>query len=232
SIGDVKGKAATLHNMADVIAQQGDIDRALTLWNDSLDIKERIGDVQGKAATLANLAYWAGERGDRAEQLTLNLQAAEALGRTRAYSDLLTVLTNLGFTAEVNPTAYFAQAIWLMLRIQPPLSDAISVLNALYQRIEKGDPLEALLGATAFYFCRTRGENHPDIEQLSNASLNMLAGAATEQGTKIETMEALTNWMQAQQLNDPEQFLPKLNTQLETLIGDTWAFDPAPLQEK
>ncbi|MEO0807454.1 MAG: CHAT domain-containing protein, partial [Cyanobacteria bacterium J06643_4] len=33
---DLKEKAATLSNMASVIAQQGDIERALTLWNDSL----------------------------------------------------------------------------------------------------------------------------------------------------------------------------------------------------
>ena len=162
---------------------------------------ERIGDVKGKAATLAYLAYLVGEAGDRTQQLTLNLQAAEALNQARAYSDLLTVLSNLGIAAAENSTAYFAQAIWLMLRVQPPLSDAISVLNALCQRIKKGAPLEALLGATAFYFCQTRGEKPPDTEQLSNASLNMLAGTAIEQGTKIETIEDLTTWMQAQQLN-------------------------------
>ena len=227
SLGD---KSATLNNMALVIAQQGDIERALQLWEASLDIHERINDVQGKAATLNNMAYVFGEQGDRAQQLTLNLQAAAAFSQARAYGDLFTVLCNLGVAAEENSTAYLAQAIWLMLRIQAPLTDAITLLNVLYQRIEKGDPLEALLGTTAFFLCQSRGENHPNIEQLQNQSLNILAGAATEQGASIESMEDLQSWMQNQQLTDSSIFLPQLNGHLATLIGDTWAFDPAPLQ--
>ncbi|MCU0568217.1 MAG: tetratricopeptide repeat protein [Oculatellaceae cyanobacterium Prado106] len=70
---DLTRKAAILNTMALVIAQQGDIDRALELWQQSLEIQERIGDVKGKAATLANVAYWAGERGDRTQQLELKL---------------------------------------------------------------------------------------------------------------------------------------------------------------
>ena len=231
-IGDIKGKAATLNRMAFVVAQQGDIERALSLWQESLDSQERIGDVQGKAATLANLAYWAGEQGDRSQQLTLNLQAAAALSQARAYSDLLTVLSNLGFTAEENPISYLAQAIWLMLRIQPPLAKAVNLLNALYQRIDKGDSLEALLGTMAYFLCAQRGEGHPGIEKLQKTSLKILLGAATEQGVDVENMEDLQPWMQAQQLTDPALFLPKLNARLEKLIGDTWAFDPMPLQSK
>jgi hypothetical protein len=39
-------------------------------------------------------------------------------------------------------------------------------------------------------------------------------------------METLTNWMQQQQLNDPQMFLPKLNQQLAAMIGNNWLFDP------
>jgi tetratricopeptide (TPR) repeat protein len=226
---DFGDKAATLNNMAGVIAQQGDIERALQLWQESLDIKERIGDVKGKAATLANLAYWAGETGDRTKQLNLNLQATEALGQARAYSDLLTVLGNLGLSSEDSGLAYLAQAIWLLLRIQAPLPDSIHLLNALYQRIPKGDPLEALLGTTALFFCQTRGENHPQLQPLQKTSFNILIGAATEQGIDPNDEASLQNWITAQQLNDPALFLPQLNAQLETLIGETWAFDRTPL---
>ena len=218
--------------MARVIAQQGDIERALQLWQASLDLYERINDVQGKAATLANMAYVAGKQGDRTQQLTLNLQAAEALGKARAYGDLLTVLSNLGVTAEETSTAYLAQAIWLMLRIQAPLTDAVNILGALYQRMDKGNSLKALLGTTALFLCQSRGENHPNLKQLQQTSLNILAGAATEQGASIESMEDLQSWMQNQQLTDPSIFLPKLNGHLATLIGDTWAFDPAPIQRE
>jgi tetratricopeptide (TPR) repeat protein len=39
-------KAATLNNMALVFAQQGDIARAIALWEQSLEIFEQIGDVK------------------------------------------------------------------------------------------------------------------------------------------------------------------------------------------
>ncbi|MGB3293449.1 MAG: tetratricopeptide repeat protein [Phormidesmis sp.] len=228
-IGDVRGKATTLSNMAGVIAQQGGIKRAFQLWQDSLGILRRIGDVKGKAATLSNLAYWAGKTGDTAKQLELNLQAAVALGEVRAYGDLLTVLGNLGATDEGSGQPYLAQAIWLTLRIQAPFTDAITLLNALYQRIPKGDSLEALLGTTALFFCQTRGDNHPQQQQLQELSLKILIGAATEQGIDPNDEAALQTWMTTQRLNDPAAFLPQLSTQLETLIGETWAFDPTPL---
>jgi len=54
----------TLHEMAGVMAQRGDIEGALGLWRDSLALKEQIGDVGGKAATLNNMAGVMARRGD------------------------------------------------------------------------------------------------------------------------------------------------------------------------
>ena len=51
-IGDLKGKAASLHQMAQVYLTRGDLDRALALYQESLQLKEQIGDLQGKAASL------------------------------------------------------------------------------------------------------------------------------------------------------------------------------------
>ncbi|MEM8505958.1 MAG: CHAT domain-containing protein, partial [Cyanobacteria bacterium P01_D01_bin.1] len=80
---DLKEKSATLHNMAGVIAQQGDIERALSLWQESLEIKERIGDVQGKAATLNNMAGVIAQQGDIERALSLwqeSLEIKERIG--------------------------------------------------------------------------------------------------------------------------------------------------------
>ncbi len=117
-------------------------------------------------------ADWVGETGDRTQQQDLNLQAA-SVGEVRAYRDLLIVLSNLGFTNEDSGQTYLAQAIWLILRIQAPLTKTIDILSAFYQSIPKADPLEALLGATALYYCNTRGEGHPQLQQLQEKSLNI-----------------------------------------------------------
>ncbi|MBN3943374.1 tetratricopeptide repeat protein [Nostoc sp. NMS9] len=222
-IGDVKGKAATLGNIAQVIADQGDIARAIALWEQDLEISEQIGDVKGKAATLNNMASLAGKTGDKVRQLELNLQAVSALTQVRAYSDLVTVLSNLGVADESNGLVYLAQAIWLTLRIQTSLAQTIQLIRVFYNRIPQGDELEALLGATAIFFCNDRGEGHPQLEEFQGHSLTMISGAAGRQG--IETQEAFNTWFVQQRLNEPEYFLSRLNQRLEEIVGDGWLFD-------
>jgi tetratricopeptide (TPR) repeat protein len=222
-IGDVQGKATTLNNMAGVIANQGDVPRAIALWEQSLAIKEQIGDVQGKAITLNNMASVAGKTGDRARQLDLNLQAAAALAQSRAYLDLVTVLGNLGVADETNSLVYLAQALWLSLRIQAPLPDTIYIIRALFNGVPQGDELEALLSATALFFCNQRGEGHPQLAELQQLSIKLRSIAASNQG--VETSEAFPTWVVQQRLNEPEYFLPRLNQRLEGLVGDRWLFD-------
>ncbi len=51
-LGDLQGKSATLHNMANVWVTRGQLDKAMALYAQSLEIKEQLGDLQGKSATL------------------------------------------------------------------------------------------------------------------------------------------------------------------------------------
>ena len=58
-IGNAQGKAATLHNLASLKANQGDVEGAIALFNQSLEIEDRIGDVQGRAMTLQWIGWLA-----------------------------------------------------------------------------------------------------------------------------------------------------------------------------
>lgn len=200
--------------------------RALDLWNQALEISERIGDVQGQASIHSNMACGAGKMGNPNRQLELNLRAAHAFGQVQAYRDLFTILNNLGRTAVDNPLGYQAQALWLSLRIQVPLEREIQVIDALFQRVPQDDALESLLAARAKFLCvcAQRGQGHPQLEQLLELTNKLLLMAAGAQG--ITTQETLKTWFTEQQLNDPEIFLPRLNDRLEALIADDWAFDP------
>ncbi|MEH2147438.1 tetratricopeptide repeat protein [Nostoc sp.] len=51
-MGNLQGKAATLYCLGRIYANKGDVEQALALYNQSLEINERIGYIQGKAATL------------------------------------------------------------------------------------------------------------------------------------------------------------------------------------
>jgi tetratricopeptide (TPR) repeat protein len=222
---DLQEKASTLNNIALVFAHQGDIARAIALWEQDLEISEQIGDVKGKAATLNNMAQVFAHQGDIPKAIALYGQVATTLGQIRAYGDLVTVLSNLGLTDESNGLVYLAQAMWLTLRIQAPLVSTINRIRVLYNRVPEGDELEAVLGATAMFFCNYRGEGHPQLEELQESSWKMIAGAAGRQG--IETQEAFDIWYVQQRLNDSEYFLPRLNQRLEEIVGDGWVFDPS-----
>ena len=229
-IGDVQSKAATMHTMAGVIAQQGEIERALQLWQQSLEIEESIGNVHGKAATLAEMARAAGEAGDHARRDQLNVLAARALGTVRAYLDLITVLNNLGASAQQQREIFAAQAAWLVLRVQAPMDKSFLVLRRLLNLVAQGDPLEALLGAAAMILIATRGENHPQQDKLREEAAKLLSIAAGNAG--IESPEALQQWFTENRLSESAHVFPRLLALLEQRIADGWLFDPAPLRER
>jgi tetratricopeptide (TPR) repeat protein len=56
--------------MAVIYVQQGQVDQAITLYQQSVDIEESIGNVQGKAATLAMLGNLLARQGDRPTAIT------------------------------------------------------------------------------------------------------------------------------------------------------------------
>ena len=66
-------------------------------------------------------------------------------------------------------------------------------------------------------------EGHPQSEELGRASMGMLAVCADARGIKPEDF---TDWMKAEQLDDPNVFLPALEAALIDLVPeDQWAFD-------
>ncbi len=168
-IGDVAGKAATLHEMAWVIAQQGDIGRALTLWQESLDLSEQTGFVRFKAATLCEIALVVAQQGDigraltlRQESLDLVEQIGDAHQRAMMLDTIARVAESLGDRKQAR-TLYLQSArelvsirAWQELEI--PLGnlgaldeeDTTAFLGqALWLALHVQVPLETLLGLTS-----------------------------------------------------------------------------------
>ncbi len=83
-IGDVQGKAATLHQLAIIYAKRGDVDEAIALFNQSLELTERIGNVQGKAMTLWCLGYLAQQQGEYTKAIEYLQPALEILQRLKS----------------------------------------------------------------------------------------------------------------------------------------------------
>lgn len=64
-------KSATMHSLAGLEAQQGKVARAIELWQQFLEVKERIGDLHRKASTLHEMAGMIAQQGDSARALQL-----------------------------------------------------------------------------------------------------------------------------------------------------------------
>jgi tetratricopeptide (TPR) repeat protein len=81
-LGDLKGKSATLHAMANVLVTRGDLDGAMRLYQQSLELDERLGNLQGKAITLGTMgqALWAqGKHGEAIASLWSGLKLLRQL---------------------------------------------------------------------------------------------------------------------------------------------------------
>ncbi|MFN6567214.1 tetratricopeptide repeat protein [Dendronalium sp. ChiSLP03b] len=83
-IGNVQGKAATLHQRGILYANKGEVDEAIALFNQSLSIKEHIGDVQGKAMTLWWLGHLAEQQGEYTKAISYLQPALEILQRLKS----------------------------------------------------------------------------------------------------------------------------------------------------
>ncbi len=209
--------------MAGVIAQQGDVKRALNLWQESLALKEQIGNVKGKAVTLASMAWLAGQQGDAKEARRLNLEAARALSDVRAWLDLAAVLWNLGVSGGPNAPAFLAQAMWLALRVEVPAEDALNLSGALLQRLGAQHEIAPQLAMAAILLAQTRGAAHPDQEQMLRYGSGMLMACAQARGIGEEQLE---DWLAREELSDPNRFVPALSAALEAMVGaEDWLFD-------
>ncbi|MEH1913561.1 tetratricopeptide repeat protein [Nostoc sp.] len=213
-VSNLQGKATNLWNMAYYIYKNGDLAQALQLWEKWLKIASTIKD---KAITVPIMIKLADEIGDKAKQLELYLQAAKIFTQAGSYQNLINVLGNLGLLTESKCSVYFAQAIWLSLRIKAPVANTINLITHLYAVLPKNDKLQPLLVATAIFLYKNLEQNHTDLDQLHKLINWMIQG--------IKTRKTKAVWFAKQRLNDPEYFLPLLNQRLEEIVGDEWLFD-------
>lgn len=84
-IGNVQGKAATLHQLAGIYADQGEVAKAIAFYEQSLELEEKIGDLRGKAATFGRLGQLlADKKGDFDKALNYLQQSLDILQHLRS----------------------------------------------------------------------------------------------------------------------------------------------------
>ncbi|MBD2510404.1 CHAT domain-containing protein [Nostoc muscorum FACHB-395] len=92
---DLKEKSIILSNMAWLIAQQGDTKTAVSYWQESLEIDERIGNVLGKGATLNNMAEVIARQGNIEQALSFWQESLKIIEHIGEFKDKATILNNM-----------------------------------------------------------------------------------------------------------------------------------------
>lgn len=95
---DLKEKASIVHNLAILLSAKGKSMEALSLYEQSLQLKESIGNTKGRAATLHQLANLKAEAGEIEEAIALyqqSLALKESPGNPRSRAATLAMLGQL-----------------------------------------------------------------------------------------------------------------------------------------
>ncbi len=127
-------EAARLYNSAYIEAEEGQIENAITLYKQAVELFERIDDIQSKATTLHNLAVLHTAQGEIEEAIALYQQSLvikERIGNVQGKAATLAMLGQLLAAQGDSDTAlnYLQQSLEILERLQSP--DAETVRQAL-----------------------------------------------------------------------------------------------------
>ncbi|MDQ6948527.1 MAG: tetratricopeptide repeat protein, partial [Actinomycetota bacterium] len=222
------GKAAVLHQMAGIVAAQGEPEAAMELYRRSLEITERIGDAEGKAATLANIGSVQADAGDIEGAMASLRQSAAILAGIGAWPDLAQVIANVGALAQQDGVLYLAQAAWLVTAVHVEANLALNVAAALVQEFGPEHETSLLLSLHALAGTQ-QAERHHQHEQLLGMASG-LVGACLQ--ARSVPLDQANTWLTERGLADLGVIVERLRPGLEALVPeDRWLFDRAQLRK-
>ena len=133
-IGQKRGMAASLNEIAKVSAQAGDTKTTLTSFTEALDLRREIGDKRGVGGTLLDLGNFYDDQGDHDKALDYyrqSLQIEREIGDEGMQAICLNNIGNARFAKGDYEDAltYFQQALQLREKAQVPADIVESVHN-------------------------------------------------------------------------------------------------------
>ena len=115
-------KSHTLHELAGIYANQGEVAKAIAFYQQSLELDEKIGDLQGKAAILHNLAGIYANQGEVAKAIAFYQQSLEleekigdVQGKAATLHCIAGIYANQGEVAKAS--ALYEQSLELQKKI-------------------------------------------------------------------------------------------------------------------
>ncbi len=198
---DKREKAIIVHNLATFKAKQGEIDQALALYTESMELFERIGStLQGKALTLHSLAIIKAKQGEIDQALALYTQSLELSerignlqGKAATLHQLAGIKVNQGKIDEA--LALYTQSLEIDECIGIVEGKAATLHHLAGIKADQGEIHEAL----ALYTQSLELNERIGILEGKAATLYCLASIKADQG---EIHEAINLYTQSMELDE------------------------------
>ncbi|MDM9582501.1 tetratricopeptide repeat protein [Nostoc sp. GT001] len=198
---DERGLGSIYHYLGILKAAKGEVDEAIALYNQSLEINERIGDVQTKPSTLHQLAMIYADKGEVDEAIALynqSLEINECTGNVKGIAATLHCLGHIyANKGEMDQaTALFNQSLEINECIGGNVQGKAATLHQLamiYANKGEMDQATALFNQSLEVF-----ELIGDVQGKATM-LNQLAGIYAKKG---EVDEAIALLNQSLEINE------------------------------
>lgn len=150
NLGEIKGLSDTLGNMATIYVGKNELDRALSLYQESLDLYEQLGDKQGKATLLSKMAniYMHRKDWEQAEKILLEaFELVKTIGEPPAFE-----LVKLGQVAQARgdketALSRYSEGLEVFERMGMPEAQQVREMIASLEgvAVSSDDPLAQVL---------------------------------------------------------------------------------------
>lgn len=158
-------------------------------------------------------------------------QELSGYNHARDWVGALTVLTELS-TKKQYPDVRkaLAQRIWVGLKSDAPAIHVVTALRELVMILGVKHELAGPLAALAHLMAKHRTPDHPDSELAMVQSQQLFHYICEPNGVKGEV--AFNKWVEDNNLNNPDHYIPLVTAGLEIMVLDDWWIDRDALQQE
>lgn len=196
--GDREGLAASLHNLGNVLAQQGADAEAGRRYGRSLALMKEVGNLRGQASALYGLGVIARRVGNTAESVARLSESLELLGRLGDEHGTALVMTALGNVefgrGDMNRAgAYYEEALVVYQRVGDRPGSATALHNIGVAALRRGELARAARRLSEGLELRVELGELAGVE----SSLGAIASLARSrgQGAQAVTLWAAADWL-------------------------------------
>lgn len=126
--------------------------------------------------------------------------------------------------------AALGQGLWLAVTFPIQADTTVATVQNLIDETPANADGAAVAAATAHYIAglRTEGEKQESLTFLTRHILGQVA----ERHSHVQSQDEFENWIIRLQLDQPQEFLPRMAQVIDVMVEDKWWFDRDQLRTK